>query len=476
MITPKTPPYESKNIKVSDLLLDKTNPRFVEIFGDNPTEEDLIRYMLKHEKADEIADSILDLGYFHIDEALWVFSSEEGKYIVREGNRRLSAVKALTDPEKFFGNKKNQLKLDELPCLIYTDEDALDERIRQRHTSEVIRGWSRLAQAKYAKIMFDKGKADQSPVLLKLSSIYSAAQNIGMGNKLYDFLENENKSAILERFFGPKELLQTYCGFYFLRNEVKISDEKSFKHFLSTLIEYTNRNNLTAKDISRNKKEEYLSKEFGLTPSKSDSEDSSPDNANTENSVPQTSGHIDTSIIPEKSQSKTLEAAPVSKRSSVQRCPHPKRKQIPPNIKKIIDELYSIDGERSPNAKYSFVRVVFENVLKYVVENTRYRDVSGKDILLIDSKSLKNAKPNEKHPYMNFTSLKTSFTAIVKNNGTRNALNKFDLDGMNQVIHNYHVKISDRDAKSECDNLMPLIEFLLKEEADLIAELDTTKL
>ena len=151
MVTPKTPPYESKNIKVSDLLLDKTNPRFVEMFGENPAEDVLIRHMLNHEKAYEIADSILDLGYFHIDEALWVFSSEGGKYVVREGNRRLSAVKALADPEKFFGNKKNQLKLDELPCLIYTDENALDERIRQRHTSEVIRGWSRLAQANMRK-------------------------------------------------------------------------------------------------------------------------------------------------------------------------------------------------------------------------------------------------------------------------------------------------------------------------------------
>lgn len=476
MVTPKTPPYESKNIKVSDLLLDKTNPRFVEMFGENPAEDDLIRYMLNHEKAYEIADSILDLGYFHIDEALWVFTSEGGKYVVREGNRRLSAVKALADSKKFFDNKKNQLKLDELPCLIYTDENALDERIRQRHTSEVIRGWSRLAQAKYAKMMFDKGKVDQSPVLLKLSSVYSAAQNIGMGKRLYDFLESDKKSAVLERFFAPAELLKKYCGFYFSKNEVKILNENSFKRFLSALIEYTNRNNLTAKDVSSNNKEEYLSENFGLTPSNSDSEDSSPDNANTENSETQARSHIDTPAIPVKSQAKTLGAVPVSKRGSVQTYPHPKRKQLPPNINKIIRELYKLDGKTSPNAKYAFIRVVFENVLKYVVENTRYRDASGKDILLIDSKSLKNAKPNGKQPHTNFTLLKTNFTDIVKNKGIKNALNKFNLDGMNQVIHNYNRKISDRDAKTECDNLIPIIEFLLNEEADLIAELDTTKL
>lgn len=64
-------------------------------------------------------------------------------------------------------------------------------------------------------MMFDKGKVDQSPFLLKLSSVYSAAENIGMGKRLYDFLENDKKSAILERFFAPAELLKKYCGFYF---------------------------------------------------------------------------------------------------------------------------------------------------------------------------------------------------------------------------------------------------------------------
>lgn len=476
MITPKTPPYEPKNIKVSDLLMDKTNPRFVEMFGDNPVEDDLINYMLKHEKADEIADSILDLGYFHTDEVLWVSLSEGGKYVVREGNRRLSAVKALADPEKFFGNKKNQLKLDELPCLIYTDEDALNKRIRQRHTGEIIRRWSRLAQAKYAKTMFDKEKTYQSPILLKLSSIYSAAQTCGMGKKLYDFLESEKKSAILERFFTPKELLQKYCGFYFSKNEVNILNEKSFKNFLSALIEYTDRENLTAKDISGDSKEEYLSKKFGLTPSKSASEDQTPSNVNAGNGGIQTGSSISVPAIPGKTQSKLISTPTSSKRGSVQTRPHPKRKQLLPNIRKIIDELYDMDGKKSPNAKYAFVRVVFENTLKYVVENTRYRDASGKDILLIDSNWLNAAKPTAKTPYINFTLLKTKFSDIVKNKGKRNALLKFDLDGMHQVIHNYNIKISDRDVGNACDNLIPIIEFLLQEEADLIAELDSSKL
>ena len=54
------------------------------------------------------------------------------------------------------------------------------------------------------------------------------------------------------------------------------------------------------------------------------------------------------------------------------------------------------------------------------------------------------------------------------------ALEAFDLDGMNQTIHNYNVKVEKSDAKKQTDNLIPIIEFLLQEEADLIAGLDTS--
>lgn len=133
-----------------------------------------------------------------------------------------------------------------------------------------------------------------------------------------------------------------------------------------------------------------------------------------------------------------------------------------------------MDGKSFPNAKYSFVRIVFENVLKYVLEETEYSDSSGKRISLINTKPMKQGKCINSVGYTNFTNLKDNFANIVIERGVKNALKAFDLNRMNQTIHNCKVKVGELDAKTQTDNLMPIIEFLLQEEADLIAGLDTS--
>lgn len=472
----KVKPYECKELNVSDLILDKDNPRFVEIFKEKPSEEDLIKHMLNHEDAKTIAANIQKEGYFYDDEALWVWKSENGKYVVREGNRRFAAVKALADPNEYFDGNLNKLVLEKLPCLIYSDEEVLDKRILEKHTKEDIRRWSRLAQAKYAKIMYGKGQKVRDSKLLKLSSFYTAAQAHGLGKRLYVFLENEGKSAILERFFEPANLLKKYCGFYFKKNEIEIFDTKAFKKFLNDLIEYTKNNGLTAKDITKGNKEEYLSNRFGLPPleESSDAKTSAPSSTieqSESNDLP-----CDTATHSEQKNNSVAKSQQVSqKRGSVQKYPSIKRKQLSPNIKKIIDELYNMDGKSFPNAKYSFVRIVFENVLKYVLDETEYSDSSGKRISLKNTKPMKGGKCQNSSGYDNFTNLKDNFANIVIERGVKNALKAFDLNRMNQTIHNCKVKVGELDAKTQTDNLMPIIEFLLQEEANLIAGLDTSK-
>ena len=472
----KVKPYECKELNVSDLILDKDNPRFVEIFKEEASEDDLIKHMLNHEDAKTIAENIQKEGYFYDDEALWVWASGNGKYVVREGNRRFAAVKALADPNEYFDGKLNKLVLEKLPCLIYSDEKVLDKRILEKHTKEDIRRWSRLAQAKYAKIMYEKGQKVRDSKLLKLSSLYTAAQEHGLGKRLYVFLENEGKSAILERFFEPANLLKKYCGFYFKKNEIEIFDTKAFKKFLNVLIEYTKDNGLTAKDINKDNKEEYLSVRFGLAPLEESPnvETSAPSSTTEESESNNVSG--DTEIHSEQPNNSVAKSQQTpQKRGSVQKYPSIKRKQLSPNIYKIVKELYNMDGKSFPNAKYSFVRIVFENVLKYVLEETEYSDSSGKRISLINTKPMKQGKCINLSGYTNFTNLKDNFANIVIERGVKNALKAFDLDGMNQTIHNYNVKVEKSDAKKQTDNLMPIIEFLLQEEADLIAGLDVSK-
>ena len=50
-------PYKMANIKVSDLILDKNNPRFKELYQSDE-EKDLIEYLLNNEAGIEIAKAI----------------------------------------------------------------------------------------------------------------------------------------------------------------------------------------------------------------------------------------------------------------------------------------------------------------------------------------------------------------------------------------------------------------------------------
>ena len=77
--------------------------------------------MFNFENLEELIYRINSKGYEN-DEALWVIA--DGKdYIVKEGNRRLSALKVLADVKK-YKNKINLSKnytISPIRCCVYTD-------------------------------------------------------------------------------------------------------------------------------------------------------------------------------------------------------------------------------------------------------------------------------------------------------------------------------------------------------------------
>ena len=100
--------YTAKNIKLDELVLDKENPRFAELYNGSDKEEEIIDYLLWTESASEIAEAITTANEYYDDRPLWVYK-DNGKYIVKDGNRRCSAVKALQQPNYY---KLNHPKLE----------------------------------------------------------------------------------------------------------------------------------------------------------------------------------------------------------------------------------------------------------------------------------------------------------------------------------------------------------------------------
>src|SRR5579863_7632054 len=80
---------------LSQLDLDKNNYRLAK-YGVIKDKDQLINILWKNEKASEIAESIIATGYIDGDPIV-VRKDKGGKFLVQEGNRRITALKVLSD-------------------------------------------------------------------------------------------------------------------------------------------------------------------------------------------------------------------------------------------------------------------------------------------------------------------------------------------------------------------------------------------
>ena len=87
--------YQVRKIKVTDLLLDEQNPRFVSL--KEKDQSSIISYLLKHEDVIDLARSISSYGGLMPGEFPIVYVENGSNYVV-EGNRRVCSCKILLDP------------------------------------------------------------------------------------------------------------------------------------------------------------------------------------------------------------------------------------------------------------------------------------------------------------------------------------------------------------------------------------------
>ena len=98
--------YKFEEIPFENLKLDLFNPRLPKS-KQGKDEEEIIKFMLLESATLELMMAIGENDFFAGEQLLAVPDEEEGKYIVVEGNRRLTAVKLLSKPELSNGNLYN---------------------------------------------------------------------------------------------------------------------------------------------------------------------------------------------------------------------------------------------------------------------------------------------------------------------------------------------------------------------------------
>lgn len=91
-------PFKTQMISPDELILDAKNPRLYNgrSFNDNAESTELVKALSDSADLEELIKSISENGYMSIEPLIVMKKGD--KYVVLEGNRRLAAVKLLTEP------------------------------------------------------------------------------------------------------------------------------------------------------------------------------------------------------------------------------------------------------------------------------------------------------------------------------------------------------------------------------------------
>ena len=151
------------DIEVKDLMLDPLNPR-LRNRENQASQIEIAKEISVHFDALSLARLIAANG-FYVNQALLVYKNEGNRFIVAEGNRRLTAVLGLTDASyrEHFQNKaewtrladsKNAKDLTTIPCYVYDGPTTLRPIIAAEHLNRKL-SWEPFQKAREIVTLVD---------------------------------------------------------------------------------------------------------------------------------------------------------------------------------------------------------------------------------------------------------------------------------------------------------------------------------
>lgn len=194
-----------KYINITELELDLYNPRLPKS-KQGTNENSVIEFLLLEAATLELMEAIGENDFFD-GEMLLVVPDEknEGKYIVVEGNRRLTAVLLLSNPElssvkkmaikEIFNNAKfRPLKL---PCLIFDDRSQIQKYLGFVHITGK-KSWRMLEKARYLSELRESEQFGELPfqqackeIARIIGSKSPYVRKLLVSYELYEIVEDE---------------------------------------------------------------------------------------------------------------------------------------------------------------------------------------------------------------------------------------------------------------------------------------------
>ncbi len=220
-----------KKIPVERLLLNSHSPNLPKSMG-NKNEKEIINFLLSDASLIELMLAIGKNDFFEGEQLLVVPDGE--KFLVIEGNRRLSAVKLLHNPElgEVYKSKiaqvieESEYKPTEIPCLVFDNKDEILKYLGYRHITG-IKSWKLLEKARYLTKLKDDYFSDDTinSASREIAKIIGSRRDyvvrVLTGYKLYEVIENND-------FYKIKDLNDTTFYFNYLADSLSRSNIADF--------------------------------------------------------------------------------------------------------------------------------------------------------------------------------------------------------------------------------------------------------
>ncbi|MBQ4851928.1 hypothetical protein [Pseudoalteromonas sp. MMG012] len=211
-----------QNINLTELELDRENPRLpTKLRNSGSTDTQIISWMLQDASIIELMMAIGEADFFVGEAILVVWDENRSKYIVVEGNRRLTAVKLLSNPGLATLHKKKIAKVIEesnyqpaaIPCIVFDSRNDITQYLGYRHVTGV-KSWGVLAKARYINELYkslgEETLADKCRELAKaIGSRSDHVRKLLVSYWIYEQVEDAN-------FFNIAELDEStiYFNYY----------------------------------------------------------------------------------------------------------------------------------------------------------------------------------------------------------------------------------------------------------------------
>lgn len=269
-------------LTVSNLKLDNNNPRIPSYYSTRTT-NDILSYMFDHEDISKLAQKIAEKGFIP-HEPIYVIKDNDN-YIVVEGNRRLTALKCLLNPEKAPTAASRSLMrklhknmayriIDKIEVIVAPSRKDIEIVLYELH-AEGKKQWSRQQKSKFIAEIGTEGGESIAEIALRFgvtpSEIRDSVQEYLL-SKYFKFMDfsldieekiNKNKinmSTLSRIVNSPKFYALT--GYEIIGNRITTTSSASyFNEIISFIIKELVENKVNSRSI--NKSEEitkYLEK------------------------------------------------------------------------------------------------------------------------------------------------------------------------------------------------------------------------